>query len=266
MCTGNEACIRFKLLLSGQVVAAMASSIQSVSSADARRPRLSVIVPLAHGDDAELPALLDQFAALPESTQVIVCRTDGSRVPVTPPAWPQGLSLIDSLSPPGRARQMNVGVARAKGTWLWFIHADSRLRPTTLLALNTFLQRDVDVLGYFDLAFRNDGPRLVAINAWGANFRSRALGLPFGDQGLLLRASRFEALAGFDESVAYGEDHHLVWAARHAGVPLQRIAAPLETSARKYAQRGWLRTTIRHLHLTFAQAWPAWRHLRRRVR
>lgn len=214
------------------------------------------------GDETELAVLLEQFTALPESTQVIVCRTNASRVTLTPPTWPKGLSLIDSLSPPGRARQMNAGAARAVGQWLWFVHADSRLRPATLSALNAFLERDVDALGYFDLAYRDDGPRLVALNAWGANLRSRAFGLPFGDQGLLLRASRFEALVGFDESVAYGEDHRLVWTARNAGVPLQRIAAPLETSARKYAQHGWLRTTVRHLHLTIAQAWPAWRQRR----
>ncbi|MGA9332858.1 MAG: glycosyltransferase family 2 protein [Rudaea sp.] len=259
----NDARVRFELLLSDQVVAANAGTIQSTRTIDARTPLLSIIVPLASGDDAELAVLLEQFAALPESTQVIACRTDASRAPAAPALWPKHLSLLDALSPPGRARQMNAGAARANGKWLWFVHADSRLRPATVAALDAFLERDVDALGFFDLAFRDDGPRLVALNAWGANLRSRAFGIPFGDQGLLLRAARFAALGGFDECVAYGEDHQLVWAARHAGVPLQRIAAPLETSARKYAQHGWLRTTLRHLHLTIVQAWPAWRHLRR---
>ena len=225
-------------------------------------PRLSVIVPMGAGDETELAELLGQFMNLPDSTQIVVCRTNASHAAQTPQVWSNQLSLIDSISPDGRARQMNAGAARAGGKWLWFVHADSRLRPTTLPALNAFLERDADALGYFDLAFRDDGPRLVALNAWGANLRSRVFGLPFGDQGLLLRASRFKALSGFDECIAYGEDHHLVWAARNAGLPLQRIAAPLETSARKYAQRGWLRTTFRHLHLTIAQAWPAWRHRR----
>ena len=100
------------------------------------------------------------------------------------------------------------------------------------------------------------------MNAAGANLRARWLGLPFGDQGLLLPRACFEALHGFDEQAAYGEDHLLVWAARRAGLPLRHIPAVLETSARKYARHGWLRTTWRHWRLTVAQAWPAWRAMR----
>ena len=226
-------------------------------------PLLSIIIPLAPGDTDEVDELLAQLGAWRESAQVIVCRTDGSAAPQTPVQWPNTLTLIDVLSPPGRARQMNVGAARAHGCWLWFVHADSRLSAATLAALHAFLEDDGDALAYFDLAFRHDGPKLAALNAWGANLRSRAFGLPFGDQGLLLRASRFADLSGFDETRSYGEDHALVWAARNAGLPLQRIPAPIETSARKYAQRGWLRTTAQHLRLTVAQAWPAWRRVRK---
>lgn len=85
---------------------------------------------------------------------------------------------------------MNVGADSARGEWLWFLHADSRLGPATLWALQRFLDRDVDALGYFDLAFRRDGPRLAALNAWGANLRSRWLGLPFGDQGFVIRKAQ----------------------------------------------------------------------------
>ncbi len=120
-----------------------------------------------------------------------------------------------------------------------------------------------DALGWFRLAFRDDGPRLTALNAAGANWRARWLELPFGDQGLVLPHHCFEALGGFDEEAPCGEDHLLVWAARHAGLPLHCIPAVLETSARKYARHGWLQTTLRHTWLTLAQAWPQWRRIRR---
>ena len=147
----------------------------------------------------------------------------------------------------------------ASGDWLWFVHADSRLRADTLQALQGFLDQGNPALGWFTLAFRRDGTRCTVLNAAGANWRARWLGLPFGDQGLLLPRACFEALHGFDEQAAYGEDHLLVWAARRAGLPLQHIPAVLETSARKYARHGWLRTTWRHWRLTVVQAWPAWR-------
>jgi GT2 family glycosyltransferase len=65
----------------------------------------------------------------------------------------------------------------------------------------------------------------------------------------------FERLGGFDPSHAYGEDHAFVWAARRAGVPVVAAGAPLYSSARKYAEHGWLRTTARHGWLTAVQAW-----------
>ena len=51
----------------------------------------------------------------------------------------------------------------------------------------------------------------MQLNAAGANLRSRWLGLPFGDQGLVLPRASFERLGGFDPALRYGEDHALVW-------------------------------------------------------
>lgn len=222
---------------------------------------LSVIVPLASGEDEWQP-LLDQFVALPAGSEVILVGVDG--VLRRPPAtWPPELRYRACHSEPGRARQQNLGARLASGDWLWFVHADSRLQADTLRELQQFLAQRCDALGWFTLAFRRDGPRWTVLNAAGANWRARWLGLPFGDQGLLLPRACFEALQGFDEQVAFGEDHLLVWAARRAGLPLRHVPAVLETSARKYAQKGWLRTTWLHWRLTAAQAWPAWRAMRR---
>ncbi len=132
----------------------------------------------------------------------------------------------------------------------------------TLPALRAFVAHGEDALGYFDLAFRKDGPWLAALNAAGANFRARCLGLPFGDQGFVLPAVWFARLGSYDEAATYGEDHLLVWRARAAGLPIRRIGAPLMSSARKYAREGWLRTTVRHVALTARQAWPEWKRLR----
>ena len=222
--------------------------------------QLSVIVPLAPGETAWLP-LLAQLRALPAGSEVIVVHAGSPRQPVSD--WPATVALRQCVSAPGRARQQNLGASVARGRWLWFVHADSQLLPATLPALQRFVTRPHDALGYFDLRFDNDGPRLAVLNAWGANLRSHWLKLPFGDQGLLLPTARFAALGGFDESVACGEDHLLVWAARHAGLPIVAVGAWLCTSARKYARHGWLRTTVRHGWLTLLQAWSARRNLQR---
>lgn len=228
--------------------------------------RLSVIVPFAP-HEAEGAVLFDQLRPFAGSTEIVLVRSDGGSLPqgLEQAALEVGARIC--ASPPGRARQMNAGARAARGRWLWFLHADSCLRARSFTALKSFLAPDQPALGFFDLRYRGDGPALTHLNAWGANLRARWLGMPFGDQGFVLPAAWFERLGGFDEQVAYGEDHLLVWRARAAGLPLVRIAAALETSARKYAGNGWTRTTLRHLQLTVRQAWPEWRalHARRRA-
>lgn len=234
-----------------------------MTAAAAPSMQLSVIVPLAPDETVWL-RLIDQLGALPITSEIIVVHAHG--VAANVPHASGGIPVHHLANLPGRARQQNAGAQAAQGRWLWFVHADSQLHSHTLPALQIFMTGPGEALGWFDLQFDHDGPRLVAINAWGANLRSRWLQLPFGDQGLLLPAARFEQLGGFDESARYGEDHLLVWAAHRAGLPVRRIGAPIRTSARKYARAGWLRTTLRHWRLTAAQAWPAWRRLRRAAR
>lgn len=222
---------------------------------------LSVIVPLAPGE-TEAGKLLNQLTALPTGSEVIVVHAE-NRPASRPPNWPATLAYRECTHLAGRARQLNLGAQLARGRWLWFLHADSRLLESTLPALQRFIARPEEALGWFDLRFRSDGPRLVVLNAVGANLRAHWLGIPFGDQGLVLPRSRFETIGGFDENVPYGEDHLLVWAARRAGLPVRPVGAPLQTSARKYTRHGWLTTTVKHWRLTADQAWPEWRRNRR---
>ena len=218
----------------------------------APRLKLSVIVPVGPGEPA-WRALLGDLAPLETGAEIILVATPGA-TPGDFEARDHGLRVPARWQETraGRARQQNAGAAAARGETLWFLHADSRLPATSVATAQRFAGRAA--LGYFDLRFADDGPGLVRLNALGAWLRSRWLGLPFGDQGLILPAALFRALGGFDESLAAGEDHALVWAARHAGTPLVPVGAPLVTSARRYAERGWLRTTARHARDTLAQA------------
>ena len=160
------------------------------------------------------------------------------------------------VAPRGRALQMNCGAARARGTFLWFLHSDSRLKPNALDALCHSLVTNPTDLHYFDLDFLKDGPRWMRANSWGCWIRSHWLGMPFGDQGLCLPRNTFQRLGGYREDVQYGEDHLLVWLARRRGIRLRCTGQTIRTSARKYQQRGWFKTTVQHVVLTIRQAWP----------
>lgn len=224
--------------------------------------RLSVIIPFAP-DETEGAALLGELQALSQDAEILLAAKSGMVLPAPPKLGGAGVTTRVCHSAVGRARQMNVAAAAAHGRWLWFLHADSRLRPDALAALDAWLARDEDALGYFDLRYGNDGPALARFNALGANLRAHWLGIPFGDQGLVLPAKWFERLGGYDETVACGEDHLLVWQARTAGLPLQPVGAAIVSSARQYARLGWRRATARSLRLTLRQAWPQWRALLR---
>ena len=212
-------------------------------------PSLAIVVPAGPGDSA-WHGLLPQLGAAHAREIALVLPVSE---PETPVELPGNATVVRSAV--GRACQLNAGANATGADWLWFVHADSRLTAATIDALHRFVAADADAIGYFDLRFLDDGPRLTALNTIGARLRSRWLGLPFGDQGLLMPRRVFEAIGGFDDRHRDGEDHALIWSARRLAVPLLALRAPIFTSARKYAQRGWGTTTARHLRLTCAQAW-----------
>ena len=212
-------------------------------------PSLAIVVPAGPGDNA-WHGLLPQLGAA-HAREIALVLAHGEPAPAA--ALPGNASVV--MADAGRALQLNAGATTTCADWLWFVHADSRVTAATIGALHRFIAVDADAIGYFDLRFLDDGPGLTVLNTIGAQLRSRLLGLPFGDQGLLMPRRVFEAVGGFDNRHRGGEDHAMVWSARRLGVPLQPLRAPIFTSARKYAQRGWWATTARHLRLTCAQAW-----------
>lgn len=220
--------------------------------------RLVVVIPVGSGDRA-WRELLPQLSWLPPEAQLRLAACRAEDVDETclrnQPGLPDDRCWL--LASQGRAKQMNAAVAASSGEFLWFLHADTRLLNFERVGagLQQALATKPDALSYFDLEFLPDGPRAMSINTIGARFRSRWLGLPFGDQGFLLSRATFERLGRFNEALSSAEDHALVWAARRVGVPLHAIGVPIATSARRYAEFGWGRTTLRHLRLTALQAW-----------
>ncbi|MBL4767489.1 MAG: glycosyltransferase family 2 protein [Rhodobacteraceae bacterium] len=211
--------------------------------------RLSIIIPLGPEEDQLAPLLAD-LAQLPAATEIILVACEGQEPEVgdKPVRWLR--------SEQGRALQQNVGAKAATGAFLWFLHADSRVTPEALAALERSLKVAPEALHYFHLKFKGDGPRAMGLNEAGAWFRSEILGVPFGDQGFCLGKDIFARIGGFNETAAFGEDHLLVWQARQAGVKLRCVGASLPTSARKYSIHGWGALTLKYQLLWLRQAAP----------
>lgn len=221
---------------------------------------LSVIVP-TRANETTWQTLLGDLNSLPASSEVIVVGPQFGRGEDPELTIEGAYKLRYCGSEQGRARQLNSGAGEATGDYLWFLHSDSRVPAESIAELVSAVQSiDRRELLYFKLAFQSDGPRLMWLNALGANLRSRLFGIPFGDQGFVVRRELFQELGMFDEQCLYGEDHLFVWKCRIKGVELRALRAVVATSARKYLEQGWLRTTTRHLLLTMKQALPElWR-------
>lgn len=205
----------------------------------------SIIVPVGT-HEVGLSTLIEDLKTTYPQAEIICVGAEES-----PLSLPSGAKWLKTEK--GRARQMNEGAKKACHSFLWFLHADSKVRFENVEVLKRALKINPTALSYFDLAF-TDGDLRMEINALGARFRSRILGLPFGDQGFAISKKLFWDLGGYDESAPYGEDHLLVWAAKKQGVDLNPLKVSLGTSARKYLTQGWLKTTLRHIFLTYHQA------------
>lgn len=183
----------------------------------------------------------------PRSSVEIIVVDGGSRDGTDRIAAAAGARVL--RSPPGRARQLGVGVRASGGDVLLFLHADTRLPAGWDVAVRAAL-RDRDVVGgAFRFRFDDRSGALRWIE-WGARLRSAFLRLPYGDQAVFVRRDVLEACGGVPQ-VPLMEDLDLVRALSRRG----RLALlPLEavTSARRYRAGGPVRTMLRHWLAAFA--------------
>ncbi len=208
-------------------------------------PSVSVVIPTL--DEAErLPALLTDLRGLEVSSEVIV--VDGGSTDATVAlARSAGARVVHAGQ--GRGRQMNAGARAARYPWLCFLHADVRLS----------LPARTDLVGALVDPFTDAAVWRLAIDAghwwfrvveWGARARDRLGGLPYGDQGLLVRTRLFDRLGGFPE-IPVMEDVALVRAVgRHA--TLRRFSSSISVSDRRWQAEGRFRTLARNSALVAA--------------
>lgn len=198
------------------------------------KPYVSVIIPALNEEGWIAGAVR---AAHDPEAEIIVA--DGeSRDTTAAKAAREGARVVHCRA--GRARQQNSGAAAALGAILLFVHADTRVPPGYPAEIfETLMDRRV-ALGAF--SFRTDGrSELMRLVEAGANLRSRALGLPYGDQGLFVRREMFQRAGGFPET-AIAEDLNLVRRLRRLG-RIRTARRHAVTSARRWQARGVLRTT-----------------------
>jgi len=197
---------------------------------------LTIVIPALNAA-ASLGACL---AALDGADEVLVV-DGGSTDDSAGIAQRAGARLI--AAPRGRGTQLRAGGEAARGDWLLFLHADTRLGAGWPEAVAAHVATAPDQAGYFDLRLDDDAWQARVIER-GVASRVRLLGLPYGDQGLLIPRRLYNEVGGF-RPLALMEDVDL--ARRIGRHRLHRMDATALTSADRWRRDGWLRRSGRNL-------------------
>ena len=135
---------------------------------------------------------------------------------------------LSFLSHSSRAKALNAGVRLSTRNHLWFLHLDSNIENISSADLMELSEFELSTfLLQFDQA-----------NCWwiaaGANFRTKAFGIPFGDQSFLMSKKLFNFIGPFNERLLEGEDHEFIWRTKSLNIKLNIINKNIITSAKKY--------------------------------
>lgn len=209
---------------------------QDLPTWEQAQQKISVIIPTLN----EAASLAKTLRSVQSSSNVEVIVVDGgSHDETIAIAQAQGVRVVRASS--GRAVQMNAGARFTSGEILLFLHSDTHLPKGFDRQIRQTLNHPSVIAGAFELTISGTvaGLRLVE---WGVNARSHYWQLPYGDQGIFLRASTFHTLGGFPE-LPIMEDFEFMRRLRRLG-RVTIVPAAVLTSGRRWQKLGVLKTTL----------------------
>lgn len=211
--------------------------------------RFSIIVPMFN-EAPGLPGLLARLSVLARQGCEVLIVDGGSDDGSVELVECAGFRVL--ASPKGRARQMNLGAARATGDVLLFLHADTLLPEGALTTVRQTMLKTAALWGRFDVVIDGAHPMLRVI-ARLMNLRSRWTGIATGDQAIFVIRKAFEAVGGYPDQPLM-EDIELSQRLRALARPAC-IGTPVLTSGRRWESRGVWRTIL----LMWRLRWAYWR-------
>ena len=204
------------------------------------RLRISVVVP-SWRDAENLNVLLPELARRKGIAETIVVDASGDgeaeRI-----ALASGATFVASRAP-NRGEQMNLGAAAARGDVVVFLHSDTNLEETHLVAIESAMTDPSVIGGAFFRKFDGRHPRLMWLESV-ARFLTSHGGTLYGDQSIFVRRDVFMTLGGFAK-IPLMEDVEFSRRLRGAG-KIAVLDPPVQSSARRHLRKGAWRTSIQN--------------------
>jgi len=209
-----------------------------------RSRMISVVIPALNAERT-LPATLTALvpAALDGIVREVVVVDGGSSDHTREIADHAGAEVV--TAPANRGAQLRAGAHAARHPWLLFLNADTVLDQGWEREADSFIERaergaSRHAAAAFRFALDDDGlaPRVLEKLV---RLRSSTLGLPYGDQGLLISRRRYDG-AGGHRPLPLTEDTDLV---RRLGMRrVKMLNARAVGSASRYRRDGYLRGAL----------------------
>ncbi|MCP4626796.1 MAG: DUF2064 domain-containing protein [bacterium] len=198
--------------------------------------RISVIIPTLNEAEVIEPTIFNLKKY--QHTEIIVV-DGGSRDQTVDLARSMGARVLTSA--PSKAAQMNVGAAHAAGDVLLFLHADTILPENFENRVLAALARQDIRAGAFSLGIASGASGLRFIER-AANWRSRFLQMPYGDQALFVTRQLFHEIGGYPDYPIM-EDFEFVRKLKKKG-KIAILPESVQTSPRRWLNLGILKSWL----------------------
>ena len=200
------------------------------------RQRISVIIPALNEADC-IENTLSQLIHH-EAIEVIV--VDGGSTDGTPDLA-KACGAIVLTAEPSKSGQMNTGAKAADGDILLFLHADTLLPENFEKSIISAIHREGVAAGAFQLHINSELKGLRFIEKV-ANWRSRHLQTPYGDQGIFVTKRLFQAIGGYPD-MEIMEDFELIRRLKRKG-KIIILNLSVNTSPRRWQNMGIIKTWL----------------------
>ena len=204
--------------------------------------RISIIIPTLN-ESNNLPLLLSDLSEINNISEILII--DSTSTDKT-----KDIALINGtrfykINKNNRGLQLNYGAEKAKGEWLLFIHADSRLKFNWSRKVMDISKTDSNFIYYFNFKVNNKSFTYRFLEFF-VNLRCFLFKTPYGDQGLLISKKNFKTYGGF-KTIPLMEDFDFI--SRINKKNLRSLKTPIFTSSRKWDEINFVWQSLKNWHL-----------------